>query len=276
MASLKILIVPSVLFFSILFSIFWVKPLYEETQLQRLKLSERNGVLEKAKTLQSNSQSLLRSLRENMSGVELLSEVFPREDDVEYVAWTLSRAAQISGVTLENISIEGSQENVASEAQSIQAVPQDEGSEILNGAENAGVSSTSTPEIVIGKDALSIRNVSGSFSVSGSYESIKKYLETMQSMPRKYVIRDSSLGKDFQSSESEGSSLERRDDRALSIKISMDFPYASLRKVQQGVISPAFEKSALDFDSLEAMQLVRSQYNWGEDISAGRSNPFFP
>lgn len=257
--SLKFIFLPAAIVFSAVLGIFVIYPVYtsitDPIMGTSTILQKKESELAQKQQQQENGIKMIEQVKGETEGVERLLERIPRLSGEERVVAMVDYAARTSGISLTDMSVSGDSGGETTLPQ----VAQESAFPVGSVDPTTGMMLEGMPV-----QTLPVQSVSVAFSVLGTYEGFKAFVNEVNSLSRRHVMKDLQISKN-----------QEEEQNSFEMSGTISFEYAPSQKIEIGVISPVLSQESFDFSLLDNVK--GSQYrDLSEPLAAQRANPFLP
>lgn len=267
--SIKIVFFPLSVLITIIGSIFWIYPIYNDVadsvSGKKVQLAKEEAALNQVKQRNRNAQSLVSDMDTHSEKVKEVLDYMPTTIEDEHIITSLEGLVAKSGSSLTDIS-----KSDTGGGSSVSTVVQNTSNEMLMGENGemleGDLDIAQAPE-------LEPESTTYSLTLFGSYESLRSFVGNVERFFRNAKIDSLAITTGESDSEEEGAITD-----VLSLAIDIQFGFAKDVKLADTEASPVFQKSSFDFTVVDEYraQFTESYLEASVDREAARVNPFLP
>lgn len=266
---LKLFIVPSLVIFSLIIAIGFIKPDYDTMVQKKSALEQKQSEAMNIEQTQSNIQSLAQSWSGGMEKDAFVKRYYPETLDQERVVDAMNYLASQSGVILIGFQLEQVVEDIVQEpiVETVPLTSLQEGE-----TSSAAMMASARAAYELPRPKAYIARV----TARGTYENLRAFIDRASHMDRISEINKFSIYKKEQEqgvSEEEKAAAEQSGD--LEAGIEARFSYLPKQQGFNALYVPIFQKASFDFSPADEAQA------WAANIvptlnagSGGKPNPF--
>lgn len=264
---IKLLIVPSLVIFSLIVAIGLIKPDYDTMVQKKAVLEQKQSEAMNIEQTQSNIQSLAQSWSGNAEKDAFVKRYYPETLDQERIVDAMNYLASQSGVILIGFQLEQVVEDIVQEPV-VEAVPLTTLQE--GDASSAAMMASARAAYELPRPKAYIARV----TARGTYENLRAFIDRASHMDRISEINKFSIYKKEQQ-EGEASQDEEVSVDELEAGIEARFSYLPKQQGFNALYVPIFQKASFDLSPADEAQA------WAANVvpalnagSGGKPNPF--
>lgn len=261
---IKILMFPFCLVVSFIILTMYAKPEFSISNQTRAAIKNREVTLNDIRQRNERIENLVKNLEANSDKESLILRFLPNLKEEELIVNSAFQSAVNSSLYMANLgmSYEKKPFNISSQFQNFLPV------------EAGGLSvETVDPLLQIGPSNIEIINAK--FSVVGTYENIKSFLNQIFTMEKENSISSVKIAKS--QTAGEGQSGEGTNVNNLNAEIAVYFDNIPSLKLRKDASHPAFSQNSFDFSvASDLEELFNKKVPSLDSGTISKSNPFLP
>lgn len=254
---LKILFVPFILVLAVILAIWFIWPAFGDLKMQMKDLQAKQESLNNVVAKKNNMQILKNALNQNPDKESFVLSYLPSQKNEEKIINSINFLATSYQLGLINVNISKPKTTTTPNV-TVQS--------LLNNTADAPTGTVLNPK--------EVQNMVANMSVSGSYEQITKFVDSVNKI--EFFNKIDSIEISTQSAAA-ANPQQKTDSKTLNCDLTVEFGYLMPLSAGTDYAAPIFSQVSFDFNKVNGIiQSISEKAPVLDDGTKGESNPFFP